>query len=67
MKWLLMAALVFALGVIDGLYARVDDLIVQEADEKAIAAHYAGVLAGCLNGHYITVNEKRAVKCWRIK
>ena len=67
MKWLLMAALVFALGVIDGLYARVDEQIVKEADEKAKAAHYAGVLAGCLNGQYITVNEKRAIKCWRIK
>ena len=67
MKYLLLAALVFCFGMLDSLYARIDEQVVAEADQKARAAHYAAVIAGCLNGDRITIDGKPVVRCWRVK
>ena len=67
MKYLLMAGLVFCFGLIDGLYARIDEQIVKEAAENAEkerAAKYAAVLTACLNGKSIQQEEIK-VECYR--
>ena len=67
MKWLLMAGLIFCFGLIEGLYARIDEQIVAEAKERAedkLAAHYTAVLTQCLNGKSIQQEEIK-VDCYR--
>ena len=65
MNWLILLALVLFMAFLEGINAGTEERLVKEARDKADAHRaqlFAGLLAACFNGEYLTDGE-RTIHC----